>query len=205
LVGANKKDDYYIASHFEVVDKTGNKLVEYVRRGTPLDEQTKSFIAKAVLQEFDTFFTMFLGILWTDTKKLFIGRAEDELQINPIVSHSDFYQTNLLLPKLKAFAEPLRSVLHEQDFATLWKQIEHFFAITETITKVQRKMFGQNGSDFYFLFSEEARYTNRDEFKDIFQKNHIVFLSDHEKNYSPVIVKTETDEVHKKLLHINTL
>jgi hypothetical protein len=133
------------------------------------------------------------------------------LQINPIVGHSDFYQTNLLLPKLKAFAEPLKAVLHEQDFATLWKQIEHFFDITDTIAKVQRKMFGQNGSDpaamcgagFYFLFSEEAKFTNRDEFKDIFQKNHIVFLSNHEKAYQKIVPVEQ--EKTRKLLHIGSL
>ncbi|MDR2541374.1 MAG: hypothetical protein LBD11_06560 [Candidatus Peribacteria bacterium] len=161
------------------------------------------------LQEFDTFFTMFLGILRTDTKKLFIGRAEDELQINPIVSHSDFYQTNLVLPKFKAFREKLKAVLHETDFTTLWKQIEHFFDITETIAKVQRKMFGQTGTDFYFLFSEEAKYTNREEFKDIFQKNHIVFFSDHEKQYQQVVQPTlsSSEELtpKPKLPHISTL
>ena len=29
-----------------------------------------------VLQEFDTFFTMFIGILWTETKKLFIDTKD---------------------------------------------------------------------------------------------------------------------------------
>ncbi|MDR0607189.1 MAG: hypothetical protein LBG52_02290 [Candidatus Peribacteria bacterium] len=106
-----------------------------------VEERVES--ADGVLSAFDTFFTMFLGILWTDTKKLFIGRAEDELIINPIVNHPDFYQTNLLLPKLRAFQEPLQRALSEQDFQTLWKQVEHFLAITETITKVQRKMYGQ--------------------------------------------------------------
>ncbi|MBQ2600695.1 hypothetical protein II582_05115 [bacterium] len=45
-------------------------------------------------------------------------------------------------------------------------QIEHFFSITDTVAKVQRKMYNQ--SDFYFLFSEDTKFTNRDEFLDIF-------------------------------------
>jgi hypothetical protein len=60
LVGANKEDGYYVASHFEVIDKTGDKLIEYIKRGTPLDEKTRMFLASHILQEFDTFFTMFL-------------------------------------------------------------------------------------------------------------------------------------------------
>ncbi|MDR2189887.1 MAG: hypothetical protein LBP53_01535 [Candidatus Peribacteria bacterium] len=155
------------------------------------------------LQAFDTFFTMFLGILWTETKKLFIGRAEESLQINPLVNNLDFYQTNLLLPKLEAFKEPLQSSLSEQDFHTLWKQIEHFLAICETIAKVDRKMYGQNGSDFYFLFSEEAKFTNRDEFKEQFQHNPIVFFSHHEKAYQKLIALPTTPS--RKLAHFSTL
>jgi hypothetical protein len=133
---------------------------------------------------------MFLGILWTDTKKVFIGRAEDTLQINPITTHPDFYQTNLVLPKLKAFEEPLKAALCEQDFQTLWKQIQHFLEITETIATVQRKMYGQtvvSDAGFYFLFSEEAKFTNWDEFKEIFQKHPLVFLSDHEQHYKKLV------------------
>jgi hypothetical protein len=100
--------------------------------------------AEEVLTAFDTFFTMFIGILWTETKKLFIGRADDILQINPLIGNLDFHQTNLLLPKLRAFQEVLQSVLHESDFTILRKQIEHFLAICDTIAKVQRKMFGQS-------------------------------------------------------------
>ncbi|MDR0859475.1 MAG: hypothetical protein LBO09_00375 [Candidatus Peribacteria bacterium] len=189
-------DLYYIQNFVDML------LYKYKLLETPAFDTLKAF---------DTFFTMFLGILRTDTKKLFIGRAEDELQINPLINHTDFYQTNLVLPKLKSFAEPLKAVLHEQDFTTLWKQIEHFFDITETIAKVQRKMFGQTGTDFYFLFSEEAKYTNREEFKDIFQKNHIVFLSDHEKQYQSLVQPAiaNSGEIPQKptpqLPHISTL
>jgi len=149
---------------------------------------TVSGSASETIKAFDTFFTMFLGVIWTDTKKLFIGRVEDSISANPFVTNPDFYQTNLLLPKLKAFKEPLQSCLHPTDFDVLWKQIEHFLSIGETIVKIQRKMWGK--SDFYFLFSEESKFTNRDEFKEIFHRNHIVFFSNHEQNY-PHIVTTQ--------------
>lgn len=137
------------------------------------------------LQDFDTFFTMFIGILWTETKKLFIDRQEDELQINPIVSSTEFYQTNLIIPKLKEFRDVLEKNLQTSDFVTLRSQIEHFFDITETIAKVQRKMYSQ--SDFYFLFSEDTKFTNRDEFLDVFGEYHTIFLSNFEKSYQPLL------------------
>ncbi|MDR2416034.1 MAG: hypothetical protein LBD75_05535 [Candidatus Peribacteria bacterium] len=165
------------------------------------------------LQDFDTFFTMFLGILRAETKKLFIGHAEESLQINPLIDNLDFYQTNLLLPKLKAFQQPLQSVLQQQDFHILWKQIEHFLAICETIAKVEKKTYGQTGSDFYFLFSEEAKFTNWDEFKDLFYHHHTIFLSHHEKQYPALLSElqktdgkahTEPQE-QKRFPHLRTL
>ena len=156
----------------------------------------------SVLQEFDTFFTMFIWILWTETKKLFIDRQEDELQINPIVSSVEFYQTNLLLSKFKEFKDRLEGSLQPSDFKTLWSQIEHFFSITETVAKVQRKMYGQ--WDFYFLFSEDTKFTNWDEFLDIFTEHHTLFLSNHEKSYSSLLSDV-LDSEEKKLPHLKAV
>ena len=63
------------------------------------------------LQEFDTFFTMFIWILRTETKKLFINIPDDEIQINPIVSSIEFFQTKKLLERLKEFWPKLESIL----------------------------------------------------------------------------------------------
>ena len=156
----------------------------------------------AVLQEFDTFFTMFIWILRTETKKLFINIQEDEIQINPIVSSIEFYQTKLLLPRFREFWPKLESVLQSWDYKTLWLQIEHFFSITETVAKVQRKMYNQ--SDFYFLFSEDTKFTNRDEFLDIFTDHHILFFSNHEKNY-PGLLTDISDFEEKKLPHLKAV
>ena len=46
-------------------------------------------------------------------------------------------------------------------------------------------MYGQ--SDFYFLFSEDTKFTNRDEFLDIFGDHHTLFLSNNEKSYLPLL------------------
>lgn len=155
-----------------------------------------------ILKEFDTFFTMFIWILWTETKKLFIDRQEDELQINPIVSSVEFYQTNLVLSKFKEFKYKLEESLQPSDFKTLWSQIEHFFSITETIAKVQRKMYSQ--SDFYFLFSEDTKFTNWDEFLDIFTEHHTLFLSNHEKSY-PLLLSDVLASEEKRLPHLKAV
>ncbi|MDO4714014.1 MAG: hypothetical protein Q4B28_05220 [bacterium] len=35
-----------MATHFEVVDRAGNKLAEYLKRGDPLDQKTKDFVVQ---------------------------------------------------------------------------------------------------------------------------------------------------------------
>ena len=167
--------------------------------------QEKNLISSenlATLQEFDTFFTMFIWILRTETKKIFTNIPDDEVQINPIVSSIEFYQTKLLLSKLKKFWPKLESVLQSSDFKTLWLQIEHFFSITETVAKVQRKMYNQ--SDFYFLFSEDTKFTNRDEFLDIFWNHHTLFLSNHETAYDKLLSDI-ADFEEKKLPHLRAV
>ena len=158
--------------------------------------------AYTTLQEFDTFFTMFIWILRTETKKLYINIPEDEIQINPIVSSIEFYQTKLLLPKLKEFWPKLEELLQQSDYKTLRSQIEHFFLITETVAKVQRKMYNQ--SDFYFLFSEDTKFTNRDEFLDIFEDHHTLFLSNHETAY-PELLPDISDFEENKLPHLKAV
>ena len=165
-------------------------------------ENLSSNDAFATLQEFDTFFTMFIWILRTETKKLFTNMPDDEIQINPIVSSIEFYQTKLLLPRFKEFESKLESVLQQSDFKTLWSQIEHFFSITETVAKVQRKMYNQ--SDFYFLFSEDTKFTNRDEFLDIFWNHHTLFLSNHETAYDELLPEI-ADFEEKKLPHLRAV
>lgn len=167
--------------------------------------QEKNLISNeslTTLQKFDTFFTMFIWILRTETKKLFINIPNDDIQINPIVSSIEFYQTKLLLPKLKEFWPKLESTLEPSDFKTLWLQIEHFFSITETVAKVQRKMYNQ--SDFYFLFSEDTKFTNRDEFLDIFTDHHTLFLSNHETGYTTLLPDI-SDFEEKKLPHLKAV
>lgn len=156
----------------------------------------------AILQEFDTFFTMFIWILRTETKKLFVNIPDDEIQINPIVSSIEFYQTKLLLEKFKEFWLRLESILQPSDYKTLRTQIEHFFLITETVAKVQRKMYNQ--SDFYFLFSEDTKFTNRDEFLDIFGNHRTLFLSDHETSY-PGLLSEISDFREQRIPHLGAV
>jgi len=61
-----------------------------------------------------------------------------------------------------------------------------------------------NQSDFYFLFSEDTKFTNRDEFLDIFGNHHTLFLSNHETAYDELLPDI-TDFEEKKLPHLKAV
>lgn len=52
------------------------------------------------LQEFVNLFQTFIGILFMESKKLFIKTEDTMIQHDPIREHGDFYQTNLLRKQL---------------------------------------------------------------------------------------------------------
>lgn len=135
-----------------------------------------------ILQQFDTFFNMFLGILRMDTKQLFKGQEEDSLISDPLIVRWEFYKTQCMLPNFEEWKIKLENILQQSDFITLWKQLEHFFYLTNTVVKIQRKMYNQ--SDFYFLFSEDTKFTNWGEFNDLFADKTVYFFSNSEKKYS---------------------
>jgi superfamily II DNA or RNA helicase len=66
----------------------------------------------------------------------------------------------------------------------LMKQIQHIDKIFNGVVNISKKMYNQ--SDFYFVYAEAQRYTDRKEFVDIF-KNNIYFLSNSNKDYTSPI------------------
>ncbi|MBO7095047.1 hypothetical protein J6V86_02505 [bacterium] len=61
-----------------------------------------------------------------------------------------------------------------------------------------------NQSDFYFLFSEDTKFTNRDEFLDIFARHQTLFLSNHETAYNELLPDI-SDFEEKKLPYLKAV
>lgn len=73
--------------------------------------------------------------------------------------------------------------LSETDFLILWKQVEHFLNITQSLMKIMRKTYTSGTvSGFYFLFSEETTFTNWEDFKALFRQHPTLFLSNHDES-----------------------
>ena len=146
-------------------------------------EKTKEEIW--ILTSFIEFFTVFTGVLGQETKKFFTHTDATTMTLDPIKDNVAFYQTNKLLQRFDEFRNQLSSILDVSEMQILRKQIEHMFKIFESMIVVEKKMYSK--SDFYFLYSEEVKFTTRAEFSEIFGQHKTLFLSNYDLNLPALI------------------
>ena len=146
-------------------------------------EKTKEEIW--ILTSFIEFFTVFTGVLGQETKKFFTHTDATMMTLDPIKDNVAFYQTNKLLQRFDEFRKQLSSILDVSEMQILQKQIEHMFKIFESMIVVEKKMYSK--SDFYFLYSEEIKFTTRAEFSEIFGQHKTLFLSNYDLNLPALI------------------
>ena len=136
--------------------------------------------ASKALQEFHSFFQILIWVLSSETKKIFTNTAAIYIPHDPIVDHSDFHQTNQMWKQLPEHIEKVKAAIGEEMFAPVEKQIQQLDHIFNNVVNISKKMYSQ--SDFYFVYAEAQRYTNREEFLEIFT-NNVYFLSNSNKEY----------------------
>ncbi|MCX6822676.1 MAG: 3'-5' exonuclease [candidate division SR1 bacterium] len=142
--------------------------------------------ADKALQDFHSFFQILIGILSTETKKIFTNTDLIYIPHDPIVDHSDFHQTNQMRKQLPEHMGKVKAAIGEELFAPVEKQIQQLDHIFNNVVNISKKMYSQ--SDFYFVYAEAQRYTNREEFLEIFT-NNVYFLSNNNKEHIPLLDK----------------
>ena len=140
--------------------------------------------AKELLENFARFFEVFMGVLFAETKKHFVNVQDNYITLNPIIDHINFHETNALIKQFDKHKTLLEADLDSQDFEKLWWEIDKMFDILFGLLQVNKVMYGQ--SDFYFTYWEAIKFTNRDEFTDIFA-SHTLFLSNFDKSCDKII------------------
>ena len=145
--------------------------------------------AQKILDDFARFFEVFMWVFFSETKKQFINVSNNFITINPILDSIDFFETNSLIKRFDSHRWLLESALDSIDFNRLWSKIDHMFAIISWLVQVNRRMYNQ--SEFYFVYSEATKFTNWDEFTDIFP-SHTLFLSNYDKSY-PKLLEDKKD------------
>ncbi|MBU0626205.1 hypothetical protein KKG31_07685 [Patescibacteria group bacterium] len=87
----------------------------------------------------------------------------------------------------------MQEELESSDFVELSRQIAHLFAVFDSVMYINKRMYG--ASDFYFTYSESAKFTSWDEFVELFNHTHITFFSNTNKQYKKLAEVDEKSEV----------
>jgi hypothetical protein len=91
-----------------------------------LDEEKDG---QEVLESFASFFEIFMGVLFAETKKCFVNTQETHLVINPILESINFYETNKLILQFPKHKSMLQECLNSTDFDNLWTMIDNLFHV----------------------------------------------------------------------------
>lgn len=135
------------------------------------------------LQNFCNFFQIFIGEVSIETKKLFTNTPNVSMQVNPIIDNLDFVKTNWLLSQFSYYESAFKTLLWD-DFDQFWSGFAHMIHVFSGIMYVSKKMYNQ--WDFYFVYWESSKFTNRSEFTDIFNDFHSIFLSHYDPSYKKI-------------------
>ena len=159
-------------------------------------------------EEFVQFFTVFMGILWQETKAFFTNTDATIQTLEPLKGNISFYQTNKLLDRFDLEWKPLlEEVLSSAEFNTVWKQIEHMQVIFQGMMIVEKKMWSK--SDFYFVYSEEVKFTNREDFLAEFKDHKIIFLTNNDTTVPKLLENVDDDIVfskeEEKIFHLSKI
>ena len=136
------------------------------------------------IERFARFFEVFMWVIFSETKRLFMNIPDTKLIVNPIIDNINFYETNKLVPQFSDHKTLLQECLDAQDFDNLRSKVDQLIAVLSGLIEVKKVMYDQ--SDFYFTYSEATKYTNWEEFKDVFS-SWVYFFSDWEKSYPKLV------------------
>ncbi len=160
--------------------------------------------AQTTIEWFASFFEIFMWVLYSETKKCFEKIQDTKITINPILENINFFETNKLVLQFSKHKAMLQECLDSQDFENLWSMISQLLATLSWIVDVKKIMYNQ--SEFYFTYWESTRYTNWEEFKDVFPGS-VYFFSNFEKTYPKLLDQTfEKNNLNiKKISNIDSV
>lgn len=119
-----------------------NILESFIYQKTIDNQLQEKNIESNTLQEFTNLFQTFIGVVFMESKKLFINTEATMLSHDPIREHGDFYQTTLLRKQIIEQLPNLKDTLSETNYLTLEKHIKHIHKIQNNIVTIFKKMYG---------------------------------------------------------------
>jgi hypothetical protein len=119
------------------------------------------------IEKFESFFQIFMASIFTETTSLFSKTDAKQIEYHPILQNNSFYKTTKMWEKKAEYMGKLEILLLDEDLKKLQDQIQHIDFILDTIVTIVKTIHNQQG-DFYFIYKETNKFTNRDEFTEIF-------------------------------------
>lgn len=139
-----------------------------------------------------------------ETKKFFTNTDATTLTLPPIVGDVAFYQTNKLLARFPEYQQKIQNLLQENEFSTLRRQIQHMQKIFASMLVVEKKMYER--SAFSFVYAEEVKFSNRNEFCSLFAKHKTLFLSNLANDFPALLPQIQDDAptiLMQKIFHLS--
>lgn len=189
---SNPIDLYYTLNFIEILAYK-YKLEQEMKPESDFSKQINT------INEFYNFFQIFIWQIFIETKELFKNNETTFIQHNPIVDSWDFFRTNKLLPDLRENLNKLEELLSKSDFEIIQSQINKISDTLNKIVNITKKMYNQ--SDFYFLYSDSTKFTNRSEFIEMFSANKVYFFS----NTNKALQNINTDKKNSNSFDINPI
>ena len=158
-----------------------------------------------ILDKLETFtqrFQIFMWILFSESKKLFKNTDKNFIEFNPIIDNSSFHQSTQSRKNIMEAKDNLQKELLEVDRNQLDKQLLIFDQTFNTINIINRRV--SNNSDIYFLFKESTKFTNRWEFKEIFDPRKVIFFSNFNQEYIDLDPKSKNEQTSYQLKNIHS-
>jgi DNA polymerase III epsilon subunit-like protein len=128
-----------------------------------------------LLLAFRTFVSLFVGVLFIDSKKIFTNTQHVSIQVDPLSHHWWFYYTRLLRNKLLAWMENLRVVIPDYMYDLISEWVDGFAIIIDSVVWIHKVMYSQ--SWFYFVYVAAGNFVQWQEFMMQFATKKVLFLS----------------------------
>jgi len=156
------------------------------------------------LKQFEGFFQIFMATIFTETNMLFNNININKIEYHPILNNNNFFKTNKIRKKHIKYLDSLKKTLLEEDRKKLKEEIQHIDYILDGLVTIVKRTQNQQW-DTYFIFKETNKFTNRDEFTEIFQDRQSLFLSNNKKEYPQLSHDTEQNNKKYELYNIHKI
>ncbi len=136
------------------------------------------------LYELKHCFLVFLGSLSIEITKHFVGKPNKKLELWPILHDSSFFQTQQLWPRLAQLFRSTIDLIDTDAHYQLVREYNTLLEIVDHIVVVEKIM--KDNRYLHYSFCLANTYIDFQEFKSLFDKHFVLFLSNQRANFPPL-------------------